>query len=165
MSTTSSVYHRTAKNALVDQPRRRQLRPEPIAEHLGEPALVVIVPPLAVVVHRSNVNDDVAGVQDCGIARALEVCVRVLVDAIDGRRVFKYQRSRMSQSVSGGIRRGPRRSETCHCASRSPGRSQFLSLSVDDMGKERCKHTFWSSVDSFTFLLGCSSVDIDLYFA
>ena len=65
---------RNVAGALVDETGRRQLRVEAIAKDLGEPALVVVKAPFIDVVHSADVNDNVARVEDRGVARALQIC-------------------------------------------------------------------------------------------
>ena len=55
---------RNVAGALVDETGRRQLRVEAIAEDLGEPALVVVETLLCLVVDASNIDNDVASVQE-----------------------------------------------------------------------------------------------------
>lgn len=61
------------KNSLIHQSRTAQLRHEPITKHLLEASLVMIEPLLALVIHRAYIDDDIAGVEDLGVARSLEL--------------------------------------------------------------------------------------------
>ena len=58
---------------LVDKTGRRELCDESMAKHFLEPALVMIKALLRLVVHGANVDDNVAGIKNCGVACALQI--------------------------------------------------------------------------------------------
>lgn len=69
----SCTGDQTRWHVLVNEPSRGELRVEAVAENFSETSLVMIKALLRLIVYATNINDDVAGIQDSRVSGAFQV--------------------------------------------------------------------------------------------